>query len=983
MGYSKDIFNTEVSENFLCILCNEVLKDPVDCSQGHTFCMDCVKDCTVCPVEGCNVTMDKLHPNSLARKLISKLQVKCVYCNRWLGLVRDYSYHSRSVSCPNNGCSVTTPSCCLQDHLESCLYRNGLCEYCKSPFNELCLEDHLNNSCPDFPISCSNSNCHAQFPRKKFHYHREKECDFENIVCPILQYGCLENCPKSGIRRDVVQHVMSPNVMLNSIISLSKAVDDLKLSNSTLQQENHNLKSTVELLTKNYEDLSRRFEDFNDFHQHELERVNLQLLESNNNLRIEMDLRNVNFWEDVEKIIATYKEIALFNEDSLTSPMKQTCSLHGEEDEEVFMSNFLKGKSSGKPLENIVSFMSLHLESVLINWTETICSDILFIFRVFSRQLQYDEIILPILKLCNLIFDENIDDRLHRESEDKSSDKYDHLGVVRQRFIRLGIVDLLLKVLQDDLRYSSQSIFLNRSLFFELSNAIFLACKFRGSIPLTFPDSVCVFVSGIVKAGLDVLSINDDGDVDGVLDYFSSICKIIYSICTVSSTFCRKFFEIKILESLILVLKKSCINNDHHHFSVGSSVYASSPIVLVCLHSILLITQSLSSPSFTVESSLLVSSECDWDIWIFDIIVNILDNYINGILSSTLSASSSSSSKHLKKSSSHDNLPSMSYSASALNSSLSDAVLCCRSLHLLLTLFPNLKGNKRLFDLLILYLVSSTVRTFDEFDSQVCELVNDVMIKDLITVKVLDLLMNKLLKSLSLLANSIPSSSSTSTVNAASSSNHSFNSILNNIGHKLVHSKPLNDVRMTSLITSSVYSASFYSLARFSKGIFVILNGCLIATNYDDGFSQVIVKNFKSNIDKYVNLGVASEILKTLSSISDRTRIIPLLISVLETLSLLFIATYEPAVNISKLSISSTDSASSDTAISDGSNNRILAMNACKSIQRICSNRDNRQFYDFLKNFYEKNTAKIVELDPKMDKNLGYLVKWLKTASLS
>ena len=110
-GYPLELFVDLPPNELICPICLEVLEQPYQCSQGHTFCEKCINKCKqssssvssnnsstnsgdvpvwimpvvhdhphyrssyTCPT--CRITFDKLQINLIVRNLINNLQVHC------------------------------------------------------------------------------------------------------------------------------------------------------------------------------------------------------------------------------------------------------------------------------------------------------------------------------------------------------------------------------------------------------------------------------------------------------------------------------------------------------------------------------------------------------------------------------------------------------------------------------------------------------------------------------------------------------------------------------------------------------------------------------------------------------------------------------------------------------------------------------------------------------------------------------------------
>ena len=117
-GYLEHRFQTSVDKNFFCLICQEVLKDPVQCHNEHYFCKACVtqhlknsKKCPVCKEKVTEETLNK--PTRIVTNYLNGLIINCDHnergCTKLIELGRLEVHISvcdyRPESCPNEKCA--------------------------------------------------------------------------------------------------------------------------------------------------------------------------------------------------------------------------------------------------------------------------------------------------------------------------------------------------------------------------------------------------------------------------------------------------------------------------------------------------------------------------------------------------------------------------------------------------------------------------------------------------------------------------------------------------------------------------------------------------------------------------------------------------------------------------------------------------------------------------------------------------------------
>ena len=143
-GHHEDRFQTSVDKNFFCPICQDVLKDPVQCHNEHYFCKACItqhlKKSKTCPVCMEKVTEETLtEPPRIVTGYLDSLIINCDHsergCTELIELGRLEAHISvckyKPVTCPNEKCAKVMNLPDLEQHTgEVCEYRQVYCEEC-------------------------------------------------------------------------------------------------------------------------------------------------------------------------------------------------------------------------------------------------------------------------------------------------------------------------------------------------------------------------------------------------------------------------------------------------------------------------------------------------------------------------------------------------------------------------------------------------------------------------------------------------------------------------------------------------------------------------------------------------------------------------------------------------------------------------------------------------------------------------------------
>ena len=163
-GYKLSRFPQLPSKDFLCLLCSNVLKKPLECRKcGKLFCDTCVGSLkqydkanrtSIFCCSNCNSSLEPRQPSIVLIRMISELLIKCVNFDE--------------------GCSNLIPIEDINKHELVCPYRE---------------------------VYCENKSCRKSGLIKDF---IESECSFRSIISHFSNrangrnrsYTCSENCKK-------------------------------------------------------------------------------------------------------------------------------------------------------------------------------------------------------------------------------------------------------------------------------------------------------------------------------------------------------------------------------------------------------------------------------------------------------------------------------------------------------------------------------------------------------------------------------------------------------------------------------------------------------------------------------------------------------------------------------------------------------------------------------------------------------------------
>ena len=144
-GYDEERFATTVNQNFLCLICFNVLREPALCPRNHhCFCRSCItkhlENSRRCPTCADELTVETLaEPQRMVKDILNELNIHCIYINRGCQEILQLQHLERHEAtcgftpavCTNQGCGATLNQRDLIHHQsELCEFRKLKCHSC-------------------------------------------------------------------------------------------------------------------------------------------------------------------------------------------------------------------------------------------------------------------------------------------------------------------------------------------------------------------------------------------------------------------------------------------------------------------------------------------------------------------------------------------------------------------------------------------------------------------------------------------------------------------------------------------------------------------------------------------------------------------------------------------------------------------------------------------------------------------------------------
>lgn len=324
-------FTEPLEERYKCAFCCSVLHNPHQTGCGHRFCQHCIlslrelNSVPICPVDKEVIKTQEVFKDNCCKREVLNLYVYCknapgCSAKMILGRYQDHLQQCpfQAIPCSNKDCGEAVLRRDLQEHLSTdCRFREERCLYCRKDVVVVNLQNHEENLCPEFPVSCPNK-CSQIIPRTEVDEHlavcpeAEQDCPFKHYGCTVKgKRGNLQEHEQSALR----EHML---LVLEKNFWLEEQISDLHKSLGQKESKIQQLEETVRKFEKEFKQFAQLFGKNGSFLSNIqvlaghidksawLEAQVCQLLQTANQQQHKLDLRSL-----VEAVDAVKQKIAL------------------------------------------------------------------------------------------------------------------------------------------------------------------------------------------------------------------------------------------------------------------------------------------------------------------------------------------------------------------------------------------------------------------------------------------------------------------------------------------------------------------------------------------------------------------------------------------------------------------------------------------------------------------------------------------------
>ena len=212
-GYDEDRFATTVNRNFLCLICFNVLREPVLCPRNHhCFCRSCItkhlENSRRCPTCADELTVETLaEPQRMVKDYINELNIHCIYIDR--------------------GCQ------------------------------EILQLQHLDNheaTCGFTPAVCTNQGCGATLNQRDLIHHQSELCEFRKLKC----HSCGEMTKTLASMEERIANVENNVAKIENIVTMET---DIKNTQTDMATNVANMETRMANMETNMADMKTDMEE--------------------------------------------------------------------------------------------------------------------------------------------------------------------------------------------------------------------------------------------------------------------------------------------------------------------------------------------------------------------------------------------------------------------------------------------------------------------------------------------------------------------------------------------------------------------------------------------------------------------------------------------------------------------------------------------------------------------------------------------------
>ena len=296
LGYDDERFDTEVNRNFHCLICFNVLKDPVMCRRNqHYFCRDCItehlrRNSHTCPTCADELTVETLTVvPRIVQDYLDELNIRC-------------DYHDR-------GCRELVQLQNLKRHVDECGFT---------------------------PVACGNQGCRETVSKRDRTYHETELCQFRKVEC----HKCGEiSTMMARMETEIVNMSTKQANMGTEMASINTNKRNVKTEMANMSTKLQNVKARMANTDRKFEEMNTQLGNLNANVEAKFEAVNNEVKGMKTSLNEVKD-----GFEQLKEAVLEKMGSKERKQEEITADVSETAS-GGREKQHIFVAGGL-GKNS-------------------------------------------------------------------------------------------------------------------------------------------------------------------------------------------------------------------------------------------------------------------------------------------------------------------------------------------------------------------------------------------------------------------------------------------------------------------------------------------------------------------------------------------------------------------------------------------------------------------------------------------------------------
>lgn len=257
-GYKQEWFIDKIEDNYLCSICREIVRNPLNLSCPHLVCQLCINRSVK---NECPECREKFIPNKSSvikfiQQNLSTKKIKCIFNDKGCKWVGTIGTNERNLGIHLSECEYNCVRKCKycskkiniyeeDEHDAICLDKEVECEHCNQVFPRKLLFIHKSIGENNFgycenKTKCIYEDCVVKIEKNKLKEHINNECEYRKVPCcfcpttHLIEYYKFNEHVKDKLTPENILRVTNKFIydfnMEGAIVEINTLRNDCKLA---------------------------------------------------------------------------------------------------------------------------------------------------------------------------------------------------------------------------------------------------------------------------------------------------------------------------------------------------------------------------------------------------------------------------------------------------------------------------------------------------------------------------------------------------------------------------------------------------------------------------------------------------------------------------------------------------------------------------------------------------------------------------------